>query len=44
MDVPVIDQTKLPFAFETRNVPCRTNPLGVKGGGRRVPLAPARRS
>jgi carbon-monoxide dehydrogenase large subunit len=22
-----------PFAFETRNVPCRTNPLGVKGAG-----------
>ena len=21
------------FAFETRNVPCRTNPLGVKGAG-----------
>ena len=22
-----------PLAFETRNVPCRTNPLGVKGAG-----------
>src|SRR6185295_1978345 len=22
-----------PFVFETRNVPCRTNPLGVKGAG-----------
>jgi carbon-monoxide dehydrogenase large subunit len=22
-----------PFTFETRNVPCRTNPLGVKGAG-----------
>jgi carbon-monoxide dehydrogenase large subunit len=22
-----------PFAFETANVPCRTNPLGVKGAG-----------
>jgi carbon-monoxide dehydrogenase large subunit len=22
-----------PIAFETRNVPCRTNPLGVKGAG-----------
>jgi carbon-monoxide dehydrogenase large subunit len=22
-----------PFAFETTNVPCRTNPLGVKGAG-----------
>ena len=21
------------FTFETRNVPCRTNPLGVKGAG-----------
>jgi aerobic carbon-monoxide dehydrogenase large subunit len=21
------------LAFETRNVPCRTNPLGVKGAG-----------
>ena len=21
------------FAFETRNVPCKTNPLGVKGAG-----------
>ena len=21
------------FAFETHNVPCRTNPLGVKGAG-----------
>jgi carbon-monoxide dehydrogenase large subunit len=21
------------FVFETRNVPCRTNPLGVKGAG-----------
>ena len=21
------------FIFETRNVPCRTNPLGVKGAG-----------
>jgi carbon-monoxide dehydrogenase large subunit len=25
-DIPV-------FSFETRNVPCRTNPLGVKGAG-----------
>jgi carbon-monoxide dehydrogenase large subunit len=22
-----------PFTFETRNVPCKTNPLGVKGAG-----------
>jgi carbon-monoxide dehydrogenase large subunit len=22
-----------PIVFETRNVPCRTNPLGVKGAG-----------
>jgi len=22
-----------PLSFETRNVPCRTNPLGVKGAG-----------
>jgi hypothetical protein len=22
-----------PFVFETRNVPCRSNPLGVKGAG-----------
>src|SRR5262249_54130242 len=22
-----------PLAFETRNVPCRTNPLGVRGAG-----------
>jgi carbon-monoxide dehydrogenase large subunit len=22
-----------PFAFQTRNVPCATNPLGVKGAG-----------
>ena len=30
------------FVFETRNVPCKTNPLGVKGAARRAPSAPAR--
>jgi carbon-monoxide dehydrogenase large subunit len=30
--LPRADDTPA-FTFETRNVPCRTNPLGVKGAG-----------
>ena len=33
-----------PFQFETSNVPCRVNPLGVKGAGKRAPSVHARRS
>jgi len=32
------------FVFETHNVPCKTNPLGVKGAGEQGRSGPARRS
>jgi len=34
MDYPMPRAEHAPeFVFETRNVPCKTNPLGVKGAG-----------